>query len=414
MAFCCLVGLVVAGLVVAGSVEAGSAEAGVPEIVNPAEAPLVRTIEMQEAWRVGGEPDEEFVLGVITEVFTDQAGHIYLFDLQQEEVFQFDAQGNYLKSALRQGQGPGEIRSCFYCNSFQGTEVGCLSGNPQRIVKVDAEGIPQDDIHLQPMDQERNLGHLTAYQFLARDGYLVASGTFNRYEPEGRKSWRFLSAFDAQGQEIHEFGIQPSGYDFSKPILVDEEKDFWPLGNWTLGPGGQVYTAPRRSAYYLEVHDSQGNLLRAITRPWPLRKRTPEEKQEAKSNYSFLSEKELPPISYRMSDFDAVVKNLFWVEDHLWVITNRYEKTWRKDRTGFIDVLDAEGHLLESRAYAVPVRRDKDQVFWLGDDKVAVVRNIEAAMMNANTGWYQQEGEDKAKPSPQEDDLLEVILYRAR
>jgi len=70
----------------------------------------VQTMPMEELWRIGGEEDEENLLGVVDKVFADDADQIYLLDIQLVEIQVFDEEGIYSRSLGKQGDGPGEIR----------------------------------------------------------------------------------------------------------------------------------------------------------------------------------------------------------------------------------------------------------------------------------------------------------------
>ena len=69
------------------------------------------TVELEELWRVGGdtESDEEF-FGVIGSVITDEEGNAYLLDRQLAEIKVFSAEGDYIRTIGREGEGPAEFR----------------------------------------------------------------------------------------------------------------------------------------------------------------------------------------------------------------------------------------------------------------------------------------------------------------
>ena len=68
------------------------------------------TLALNELWRIGGEEEsEDYLIGVISGVATDQAGQIYLLDAQLNEVMVLSPEGEYLRSIGREGEGPGEF-----------------------------------------------------------------------------------------------------------------------------------------------------------------------------------------------------------------------------------------------------------------------------------------------------------------
>ena len=80
---------------------------------NPAKAPSgVETIELKELWRVGGY-DDEVLFGVISDIITDDSGNYYMLESQLSEIQVYSADGEYLDTIGREGEGPGEFRRSF-------------------------------------------------------------------------------------------------------------------------------------------------------------------------------------------------------------------------------------------------------------------------------------------------------------
>ncbi|MFN2370323.1 MAG: hypothetical protein ABR506_04115 [Candidatus Krumholzibacteriia bacterium] len=60
----------------------------------------MRSIALQEQWRIGGD-DEDVLLGIVTRVLVDDANNIYLLDQQLSEVQVFTPGGEHLKTLGR-------------------------------------------------------------------------------------------------------------------------------------------------------------------------------------------------------------------------------------------------------------------------------------------------------------------------
>ncbi len=389
--------------------------AEVPVIDNPLLPPVQRTLSMAEVWRVGDGPDEEFVLGVIGQVISDEAGNIYLLDTQQSEVFKFSPDGKYLKSVSRKGEGPGELGRCYFFGFWDENTIACFSNFPHKFVRFDLEGIPVRTLTPTPGPDQSNDGRMAMSRFIRRDGFLVASGSFFLFEENKRTQKSFLSGFNEEAQETICFSKVPTGYDFSRPILVNEEADFIPHRRWTLGQNGEVYIAPDRTGYFIEALDSERNLLRKITREWPVQKRTASEKEAAKNRYSFgVSGGEMPDISYKISDLAPTIESLSWFDGQLWVIASDQNSGDSKPGSYSVGVFDPEGLLLERRTYQLPIDPDNDQVHWLDRGRAVVVKNFlsaQVASRSSNTTY--QTGEGEQDTSFEDDYILEVILYEA-
>ena len=86
---------------------------GAIHVENPAQPSNgAQTVSLEELWRLGGETDsdEEF-FGVISQIATDPSGNVYLLDQQLNEVKIFAADGSYVRTIGREGEGPGEFRN---------------------------------------------------------------------------------------------------------------------------------------------------------------------------------------------------------------------------------------------------------------------------------------------------------------
>jgi len=390
--------------------------ADVPVISNPLNPPSVRTVEMEEVWRIGANDDEDFLFGVIENVLSDKAGNFYLHDTQLNEVFKFSAEGQYLQSISRSGEGPGEISACYFCNFWDENIMGCVNFSPEWIVRFDIEGIPKNYLKPSPLPDLGSEETISINSFIRRDGFTVAPGQHYIFDKGEISRIAFLSAFDDQMVETFRFMKQPTGYNFHKRITVDEDADYIPYSAWTLGDGGEVFMVPDRTRFLIEVRNTSGELLRTISRDYPLLKRSAKEKEEAKNQWVFsTSDGIIPDITYKISDYFISIKSLRIIDNELWVNTSRNYKETLQSGNMVIDVFDMKGHLLEKRIYQIPWDREKDSVHWLDGGRAVVVKNIISAQVAAlDNRWTVQTGDGGQELKDDEDSVLEVILYKIK
>ena len=93
-----------------GTARARSAETSPVHVHNeatPSDARIV--LDTRELWRAGA-GDDGPLFGVIVQALTDERGNVYLLDKQQSTVWTFAADGRFLGTLTREGEGPGEIR----------------------------------------------------------------------------------------------------------------------------------------------------------------------------------------------------------------------------------------------------------------------------------------------------------------
>lgn len=390
--------------------------AEVYEIANPHQAPAQRVISMEEVWRIGDDADEPYVLGVIQKVISDEQGNFYFLDTQLAEVFKFSPDGQYLKSVSRKGEGPGELSRSHFFGFWDENTVACFNNFPHKFVRFDLDGLPFEALTPVAGKAHEGDGRMAMSEFERRDGFLVARGTFFLYE-EGKQTQKsFLMGFDDNAEETFCYGKYPTGYDFNHPITVDEKADFIPIRRWTLGRNGELYIASQRTKYLIDVYDAEGKLLRKITREWPLRKRTDEEKEDVKNGYIFgVNGRDMPEISYKIDDYPQTILALKWIDDQLWVVTSDGAEKGKKQNSFEVDVFDGEGHLLEARSYEISYDQDNDRIHWLDHGRAIIVKNFASAKKASRSSNVKvQRGDGQQETAPDGDCTLEVILYQTK
>jgi hypothetical protein len=390
---------------------ASTALADVPVIDNPREAPTERTVQYHEVWRAGADDDADYIFGVIGDAETDADGNIYLLDTQQYTVFKFSPTGEYLGTVSRKGEGPGEINMCFGMTRWDEGHLALDKTIPSGEVIIANDGTPDRNLKFEFESRSETQRFAFSTNLAIRDGYLVSGGIASRYENGLRYETHFTVALNRDLQEIHNFGDHESGVVFADKIDVDEEREFNPVGHWALGCEGEVYFAPKRDAWVIEVRRTTGELVRTIRRDFEPHRRTKEEKENAKASWTFSSDGNLPPIHYDMSDTDPAIGRMAFVGDEL-----RVWRTWREDAlpegiATRYDVFDRAGRLIEDRSLALPYNPEEDGLHHLEDGRLVRVKSFSSAQAAASAGLSIQRGEEKLDGSDSEDIILEVIVY---
>jgi hypothetical protein len=389
-----------------------SARADVPVIENPREAPARRTVAYEEVWRAGADDAADFIFGVIGDAETDAAGNVYLLDTQQYTVFKFGPDGEYLGTVSRRGEGPGEINMCFSMERWDADRLALDKTMPSSLVLVANDGTPDRNLRFQFEPRSENQRFAFAHGLQIRDDHLVTSGQAMRLEHGLRITTHFTVTLDRELREIHNFGDHESGVVFADEVTVDEAREFSPVATWALGRGGEVYFAPRRDDWLIEVRRSTGELARVIRRDFEPHRRTKEEKEAAKSRWTFSSDGSLPPIHYRMCDTDPAIARLDFLGDELRVWGPRSNEELPEGIATRFDVLDRAGRLVEERSLAFPYDPDQDGLHHLADGRLVRVKAFRSSQEASMAGFEVQKGEEKVDGSDSGDVVLEVIVYR--
>ena len=279
---------------------------------------------------------------------------------------------------------------------------------------VDTEGIPLPGITLNVAPCEgKGSGFAMLNAAAFKGDHLVASGTVMHGDGMRQDNTTFLARFDVEGKEIHRYAEWSSGYDFTKPIQVDELATFHTYSEWDMDTQGRLFYTVEREEYLIQVDDPEGETLFQIRRDWPVHKRTNEEKEKAKSNYSFGGNSNLPPISYDMADTDPAIYSLAIHDDELWVTSTDQRRDKPAGVARAVSVFDLEGQLIEERHFMVPVDLKEDILSYLPDGRVIRVKAFYSAHASASADLTVQQGEKRrTKEDMGEEVILEVIVYQ--
>lgn len=106
--------------------------ASLPEPSGPPVEPDLRLGDSEE--------DMNAVFGDVRGIEADDAGTIYVLDYQASEIRAFDPQGNYLRTVVSQGQGPGEIVEANGMILVEDTVLWIQDYNKWQMIKMSTSG----------------------------------------------------------------------------------------------------------------------------------------------------------------------------------------------------------------------------------------------------------------------------------
>ncbi len=382
----------------------------VPVVAN-GEVPSagVLTAHLEELWRIGGEDDEENLLGVIDQVEVDDQGNVYLLDVQLVEVQVFDADGAYLKSLGRRGDGPGEVRFASAFLFLPNGNLGLVQGFPGRIVMLDPDGVTAGEIR--PGGDDPTDGGFLALRGAAAVGNrLVLSGMRMTRGDNSRTADHFIASYGDDGSVGEVFLGATTVREFRSAEISEAEEFFPHRGGWALGPDGRVVIAPLRNTYRLEVHAPDGGVERVITRPYRSWERTAAEMARAQEMLMPSRRRSRRNIGLDMAPTEKDILEVQIDGDgRIWVLPSRGVREQPAGVHSTWDVFDPAGNFTHQVAIACEGRGLQDALFLPGDGLAVLVREHAAAMFA-----FRGQGADDPDADTEEAPIrpLEVICYR--
>lgn len=389
---------------------AGRAAAPVIEnSATPAEG-LAR-VELEELWRIGGEDDEDNLLGVIDRVLTDDDGNIYLLDIQLAEVQVFDPDGIYLRSVGKRGDGPGEIRNVSGALFLPDGTLGLVQGFPGRIVKVSLDGVPAGE--LRPGGDDPAAGGFFALRSSAAVGnHLVLGGARITRGDNTRTAVNFLAAHGSDGSEKVRYLEMTSVREFGRMEFSEKDEFFPGRDGWALATDGRVYVAPARNDYRIEVYGPGGEHERTLTRPYKSWKRTDAEVERAREMMMPFRRRNRNAVNIVVEPTERDILAIRAdPQGQVWVLPSRGIREQGEGIHSTWDVFDIAGVFSRQVAFLCEGDGQKDALFFPGGGLAILVKEHSEAMFA-----FRGRGAD----NPDQDDAdtearpLEVICFRIK
>lgn len=229
-----------------------------------------------EPYRINGEPsglkvEKEFTidaerkdlaeLGLIeTRAFDiDSRGNVYLFQVPKTEaklVFQFDRQGNFLRSFGQLGQGPGEVQYPSYQGVNSRDQILIWDSGALKLLAFDNQG---------DLISETRLGMkvpaLGAPTFMENRWLLVRESGENTGSGDPYRV--SINLYDSRHKEVLEMG----GYRLIEPVAA-ERISLFPQIPILRASKSRIYMGDAEAGYEISVYSLEGRLLRKIRKEY--------------------------------------------------------------------------------------------------------------------------------------------------
>jgi hypothetical protein len=291
---------------------------------KPAAPNAGRVIALQQVWRITDESGQ-FYFQIPNQVEIAEDGTVYVADLG--ELLKFSADGKFIKSLCRKGQGPGEIEDWFYFR-LNGSNLIIWTPQSQRFWRADTEGNYQGSIPIRSNYISDILGPIS--------GGLLTIKTIS--PPPEQRTGKFLdnkyvvTLFGLDGKErkeIHTFR--------SRAFFAGNDRGvrFWDPNKECLGLDAKVVFGFHGRDYKIEVLEiAQGKIVRAFGRKYP---KVPHAALKWETDFRSKFGAPIP-------EYEQDLLGLYPAGSNLWVSTS----TEDKKRGRLYDIFSAEGRWLDS------------------------------------------------------------------
>jgi len=375
---------------------------GVKHMQNTAE-PMesAETSELEELWRLGGDTDDEDeFFGVVVAIRTDEAGNIYVLDMQLAEVKIYSKDGEFIRTIGREGEGPGEFRAPVGLFFTKDGNVAVMQVQPGKIVLLSPEGEPAGE-HPIPKGQDGSFLTLVGGQTGA-DNMVLAAAVSGFGEGKWQQT-RYLASINSNGEETARYCQDTRTIEMAKAVLDDQQWDTFDR-RWLVGPDGKVYATKTYPDYRIHVWNSDGTVDHVIEREYTHRKRTAEEKRIVSDMMNIFAA-QIPNCEVRITDYTKDVENIFVRDDgSLWVLSSNGSRDQPDGSLGVFDVYDPQGRFAREVTLMGEGNPLTDGYFFVGDRLYVVTDLLQAAISLQSGGQTMDLGDDEPEP-------MSIICY---
>jgi hypothetical protein len=380
-------------------------------VTLPAEPPEVRTVELVEQWRIGGDDEEEVLLGVIFDAMVGPDGNVVLIDRQLSQVLVYSSEGELLTTLGRPGDGPGELSQPHGMLLLDDGQIGVIQGFPGKVTILNPDDTPGGEIHIGGSAEE---GGFNFVREMAKSGnHLVGARGRATFDTETGKmvTTNTLAIMDMEGKDQVVVVEHSQESDMARQVF-DEAADFSELDQWAIGPEGLLYTAPVREDYTINVRNLEGDLIRVMARDFKSRKRSQEDKDELTNGMVIIMNGVRQEIENKALDHDPAIMGMKVAADGQLVLRNCYDQDSLLEIgvAGRFDVISPGGEFVEQLIFKVPgFDGKKDRLVFMDGQTYVVIRNFDQAQDAMMAGFGDETEEDD---SLDDAEPLEVVVYR--
>jgi hypothetical protein len=289
-----------------------------------------RVVELEEALRIR-ETGDRFFFRFPHNLKSSPKGTIFVQD--RDALYQFDAEGKFLRNLFKKGQGPGETG---YISNFLPHEDKIIvhSGNPNKILWLNDDGSLWKEISL---PQELTMTTLRFYEG-GKYYFQKSSWPEMKGNEEIKDVPQDLMAFDENSGEVRTIASFPTKY-----LMVQGGggRGMISIDKFLIVPRQNALAVSHTREYLVKILDLKTGRVGPIFRRVYKKIKAPEKVDEKKQPRVMINNRTYtaPPQKYQDD-----IKNLFVQGDQLWGMTSTVD-----ERKGVLfDVFDREGRYVDN------------------------------------------------------------------
>ncbi|MBD3221393.1 hypothetical protein GF314_09130 [bacterium] len=281
--------------------------------------PLERVV-CETVWDVPGEGDAFFLGGLLVDAGWDHDGNLCVVDYRNRDLKVFAADGTYLRTLGREGEGPGEVTDARQLILHDDGRLGLLQKFPAKVVWLEPDGDPGGALTFaNRLEGEAGRGYLSLPHAVQHPGGIMGYVAVMAMTAQGPSEHHWLAPIGPDGEvddPLWHLEVEPPGRKDGGKLHEVDMYHVW-AARWAPDGHGGAWLAPERDAYRIVHLGADGRELRRLERPYEAPRRDDLGRQQAELR---LERKRNPRGSVVLAETDPVVHRLRLADDgRLWV-----------------------------------------------------------------------------------------------
>jgi hypothetical protein len=321
--------------------------------------------ELEEQWRLG--PDSDPLIYGTTVLESDAEGRIYLLNAILPQLQIYDAQGNFLRSILSKGEGPGEVTTPLdFCFTADG-DLCVMQGFPAKLVIIDRDGNYVNAVR--PREKDREPEPFSILQALVQGGskLLIGESLTNYGTPGSVETVERVWLLDGSFMYEKKIFEKRRKYNLEQYDLLEKDLFIRLWNRLAMDNRGRIFNTPQWVGYRIVRRDPSGQESTFITADYPSLERTKETKQKIREDLekSSLAEGH-PPQAVHVEETWPDIISLYTQQDGtLWVLSSRGFHVRGEGEIYSYDVFDHEGAFVKKVSLRGPGWNEYPAVYFL-------------------------------------------------
>lgn len=322
-------------------------------------------------WEAPGATEDYLLGGLLVDAGWDREGNLCVVDYRNKDLKVFSADGRYLRTLGRAGDGPGESRDARRLLLAADGRLGLLQVFPASVVWLHPDGSPGGKLAIRSTDDG---GGFVAVTHAVQQGETILAYATMMAMIQGRiaeEHWIAPLLDDGSlGEPLFRQSVEQPARDQRNRVDEGDYYDLW-AARWAPDARGGVWLAPERDRYLLVRHAPGGEIVQSLERPYQPPRRDELGKRQTLEH---LGRKRLTADEVKLRDRPPVVRSLRLSDTgQLWVDLDLGGRGPAPGTIAWIDVVDQNGDWQQQLRLHGPFDPQTDQWRFVDDEHLLVL-----------------------------------------